>query len=201
MSDCKKIAFFDFDGTITTKDTLLEIIRFQKGTLSYYTGFLLHAPWLLAYKLKLIPNDTAKQQILKYFFGGMKEQDFQRACDAFAETRLPHLIRPGALKEIGKLKATGVEMVIVSASAGNWIRKWSDSLSLELVSTTLEIKDGLLTGRIKGKNCRGEEKVRRIIAKWNLNEYAEVYAYGDSGGDKPMLALATKSFYKPFRKE
>ena len=179
MSDCKKIAFFDFDGTITTKDTLLEIIRFQKGTLSYYTGFLLHAPWLLAYKLKLIPNDTAKQQILKYFFGGMKEQDFQRACDAFAETRLPHLIRPGALKEIGKLKATGVEMVIVSASAGNWIRKWSDSLSLELVSTTLEIKD----------------------AKWNLNEYAEVYAYGDSGGDKPMLALATKSFYKPFRKE
>ncbi len=201
MSALKKIAFFDFDGTITIKDTLLEMIKFQKGSFSFYSGFLLHIPWLLAYMLKLIPNDTAKQKILKYFFGGMKEVDFQRTGDAFAETRLPRLIRPGALKEIGKLKADQVEIVIVSASAANWIRKWSDSLSLELVATMLEVKEGQLTGRIKGKNCYGLEKVRRIREKWNLDEFDEVYVYGDSEGDKPMLALATESFYKPFRHE
>lgn len=200
MSDRKKIAFFDFDGTVTTKDTLPEIIRFQKGSLSLYTGFLLLAPWLMLYRLGLLANDRAKQIMLKYFFGGMREEDFQRNCDAFTETRLPHLIRPGALKELRRLKAEGAVLVIVSASAGNWIRKWSDSLSLELVSTKLEINKGLLTGRIQGKNCYGEEKVRRIRAIWNLEEY-EVYAYGDSSGDLPMLKLAAQSFYKPFRNE
>jgi HAD superfamily hydrolase (TIGR01490 family) len=201
VTDTPKIAFFDFDGTITTKDTLLEMIKYQKGSFSFYSGFLLHAPWLIAYKLKLIPNDRAKQRVLKYFFGGMPEDIFQQSADAFAETRLPQLIRPGALKEIGNLKAEGVEIVIVSASAGNWIRKWSESLSLDLVATVLEVKKGILTGRISGKNCYGSEKVIRIREKWNLAAFEEVYVYGDSAGDRPMMALATKSFYKPFRSE
>jgi HAD superfamily phosphoserine phosphatase-like hydrolase len=102
------------------------------------------------------------------------------------------------LGEIRKLKAENTEIVIVSASAGNWISAWSDSLLLKLVSTSLEIKDGRMTGRIEGKNCHGQEKVRRIREKWNLDEFGEIYAYGDSEADKPMLALATKSFYKPF---
>ncbi len=73
-----KIAFFDFDGTITTKDTLLEIIKFQKGKRAFYIGFLLHGPWLLAYKLKLFPNDAVKQKILTYFFAGMNERHSRR---------------------------------------------------------------------------------------------------------------------------
>jgi HAD superfamily hydrolase (TIGR01490 family) len=194
----KRIAFFDFDGTITSKDTLPEIIKFQKGILSFYTGILLHLPWLLGYKLGLISNDTAKQKLLTYFFGGMQEEVFQQNCDAFASTRLDRLIRPEALREIGKLKTDNTEIVVVSASAGSWIRKWSDSLRLELVSTSLEIKSGRITGRIAGINCHGQEKVRRIRERWNLEEFDEVYAYGVTKADKPMLALATKSFYKPF---
>jgi len=137
--------------------------------------------------------------LLKYFFGGMKEEIFQENCNVFAATRLTRLIRPEALREISKLKAGNTEIVIVSASAANWIRKWSDTLLLELVSTSLEIKSGMITGRIEGKNCQGQEKVRRILERWNLEDFDEIYAYGDSEADKPMLALATKSFYKPFR--
>ena len=198
MNDIKRIAFFDFDGTITSKDTLPEIIKFQKGNLSFYIGILLHLPWLLGYKLGLVSNDAAKQKLLQYFFGGMREEVFQENCDAFASTRLGHLIRPEALREIGRLKTDNTEIVVVSASAGRWIRKWSDSLELELISTSLEIKSGRITGRIEGINCHGREKVRRIRERWNLEEFDEVYAYGDSEADKPMLALATKSFYKPF---
>lgn len=199
MSDCKKIAFFDFDGTITTKDSLLEIIKFQKGNLSFYLGFLWHAPWLIAYRLNIIANDTVKQKILKYFFGGMKATDFQKACDDFAAARLPGIVRGEALREIRKHQAAGVEVVIVSASACNWIRKWSEALSLELICTALEITDGRITGRLTGRNCHGEEKVRRIRERWNLDEFEEIYAYGDTEGDRPMLALATQSYYKPFR--
>jgi phosphatidylglycerophosphatase C len=195
----RKIAFFDFDGTITKKDTLLEIIKFQKGRVAFYTGFMLHAPWLVAYKMRLLPNDQAKQKILSYFFAGIPELSFQEKCDLFAEKVLPGLIRPAAKEEIGRLQARGFEIVVISASAGNWIRKWTDRLSLELIATKLEVKEGLITGRIDGQNCHGEQKVARIREHWKLGDYEEIYAYGDTPGDKPMLALATKSFYKPFR--
>jgi phosphatidylglycerophosphatase C len=195
----KKIAFFDFDGTITTKDTLLEVIKFQKGEIAFYTGFLLNSPWLIAYKLNLIPNDQAKQKILTYFFAGTAERVFQEKCDLFADRKLPELIRPAALTEIEQLRTHGFEMVVISASAGNWIRNWTNRLSLKLIATKLEVKNGLITGGIEGKNCHGEQKVACIREQWNLSEYKEIFVYGDSSGDKPMLALATKSFYKPFR--
>jgi HAD superfamily hydrolase (TIGR01490 family) len=195
----KKIAFFDFDGTITKKDTLLEVIKFQKGKMAFYTGFLLNTPWLIAYKLNLIPNDQAKQKILTYFFAGTAESVFQEKCDLFADRKLPALIRPAALTEIEQLRTHGFEMVVISASAGNWIRNWTNRLSLKLIATKLEVKNGLITGGIEGKNCHGEQKVACIREQWNLSEYKEIFIYGDSSGDKPMLALATKSFYKPFR--
>ena len=195
----KKIAFFDFDGTITTKDSLMEIIKFQKGKLAFYTGFILHAPWLIAYKLNLLPNDRMKQKILIYFFAGIPESVFQENCDLFAESLLPNMIRPDALTEIDQLRKHGFEIVVISASAGNWIRNWTNRLSLKLIATKLEVENGLITGGIEGKNCHGEQKVACIREQWNLAEYKEIFVYGDSSGDKPMLALATKSFYKPFR--
>jgi phosphatidylglycerophosphatase C len=195
----KKIAFFDFDGTITTKDTLLEIIKFQKGRTSFYFGFILHTPWLIAYKLNWLSNNLAKEKILTYFFAGMDEQVFQEKCDLFAEKIIPGIVRPGALSEINVLRSRNFEIVVVSASAGNWIRKWSESLSLQLIATKLEIKNGLITGKIEGENNHGIQKALNIREQWNLNEYEEIYAYGDSSGDNPMMALATKSFYKPFR--
>ena len=77
--------------------------------------------------------------------------------------------------------------------------KWANHLSLKLIATRLEVKNGKITGGIEGRNCRGEQKVVCILEQWNLDEYNEIYAYGNSPDDKPMLALATKSFYKPFR--
>ena len=66
----KKIAFFDFDGTITTHDTLLEFIRFCKGSAGLYAGFLCKSPWIVAHKAKIISNQSAKEQVLRFFFRG-----------------------------------------------------------------------------------------------------------------------------------
>jgi HAD superfamily hydrolase (TIGR01490 family) len=193
-----KIAFFDFDGTITTKDTLLEFIKFAKGTLSFYLGFLIYSPFLVAYKLKLIPNQKAKEKVLQYFFKGMDIAQFDRYCRSFSDTKLPALIRPLALEEIHKLKAAGYTIVIVSASPENWIRYWAASQQIQLMGSRLEERDGKITGILTGKNCHGEEKVSRIRSQFNLNDYEEIHAYGDTSGDKPMLQLAHKAFYKPF---
>jgi phosphatidylglycerophosphatase C len=195
----QRIAFFDFDGTITTKDTLLEIIKYQRGTFRFYLGFLLNSPYLVAYKLKFISNQAAKERMLRYFFRKTPVEQFQQRCDAFAATIIPGLIRPKAIMEIEKLLTAGAEVVIVSASAGNWIRSWCNTMQVKLISTKLEVVNGAITGKINGRNCHGQEKVRRITASYDLSAYHEIYCYGDTEGDKPMLQLATFAFYKPFR--
>lgn len=195
----KKIAFFDFDGTITTKDTLLEFIKFSKGVFSFYTGFFINLPYLLAYKLHVISNQKAKEKVLAYFFMGTPLTSFQDLCERFVSERLPSLLRPKAIIEINKLLQAGVEVVIVSASPENWIKPWTNSMQLQLVATRLEVTDDRLTGKIFEYNCHGMEKVRRIKERYALDNYSEILAYGDTRGDLPMLSLATRPFYKPFR--
>lgn len=195
----KKIAFFDFDGTITTKDTLLEVIKHQKGKALFYAGFLLNTPILIGLKLKMVSNQKAKERMLRHFFRGMDITAFQQNCDKFIDEALPPMIRMDAIGEIQKLKAEGFEVVVVSASPANWIKKWTDTNGLGLIATNLQCANGALTGYIDGINNNAEEKVARINAAYNLAEYQEIYCYGDSSGDKPMLALGTKAFYKPFK--
>jgi HAD superfamily hydrolase (TIGR01490 family) len=195
----KKIAFFDFDGTITKKDTLLEFIKFNKGDFHFYLGFLLKSPYLVAYKLNIISNQAAKEKVLQFFFGRMNFALFQERCDQFATDIVPGLVRPKALEEIKKLQKDGVIVVIVSSSPENWISSWARMMQVKLIGTRLEVKEDRVTGKILDKNCHGKEKVKRIQKEYDLSEYSEIYAYGDTAGDEPMLALANFPFMKPFR--
>jgi phosphatidylglycerophosphatase C len=193
------IAFFDFDGTITTKDTLLEIIKYRHGRWKFLLGFLLNSPWLVAFKLGIISNQLAKEKVLRYFFGNMPAASFKQMASTFAATVVPTLVRPRAQQEINKLQEAGYEVVVVTASAEDWIADWCRRMNLQLIATKLEVKDDRITGRIAGLNCHGEEKVRRIRAQYQLDQYRSIICYGDSSGDQPMLALGTTRFYKPFR--
>ena len=195
------IAFFDFDGTITYKDTLFEIIKYQKGNRALYLGLVKLSPWLIAMKLGIISNSAAKEKLLTFFFKDTPLQDFQRKCDEFIEKELPRLIRPGALREIHKNKQNNTTVVIVTASAENWTAGWCRKNDIQCIATKLEIKDGRITGRIDGKNCNDIEKVNRIKELFRLDEYETILAYGDTKGDKPMLSLAASAYYKPFRKD
>ena len=195
----RRIAFFDFDGTITTRDSLLAFIFFRHGKWKTILGLLSVSPYYALYVLKLISVQKAKEKVLSRFFRNEPIERFESYCEEFIRTKIPELIRPKAIRELRMMSEKGVEIVIVSASPENWLRTWSKQFDASLISTKLEVKDGKLTGRIDGRNCRGEEKVRRIRAQYELSNYDEVYAYGDTKGDKPMFELATFSFYKPFR--
>src|SRR4051812_6394354 len=94
------IAFFVFDGTITSKDTLAEIIKFAKGKLNYYVGLLILSPILISYKTKLLSNHRAKEIMLQFFFKGTDVSKFNEICNQFAEKKLPALLRQQALKQI-----------------------------------------------------------------------------------------------------
>src|SRR4051812_36341838 len=137
--------------------------------------------------------------MLKYFFGGMSVDDFNILCNDFSKEVLPSLIRSKAMNEIIKLKEIGAEVVIVSASPENWLLQWCNKVGVKCIATKLVITKNKITGKIEGLNCHGDEKVRRIKESYHLPSYASVYCYGDTPGDRPMLALANITFYKPFR--
>ncbi|MDW7693741.1 HAD-IB family hydrolase [Flammeovirgaceae bacterium SG7u.111] len=195
------IAFFDFDGTITTKDSFIEFIKYYRGKPRFYLGFLLLSPVLVLFKLKLIANWKAKEMVMRYFFGGSDETDFQQACDEFGEKIIPQLVRSRALEKIKQHQQDETRVVLVSASAENWLSFWCKQQKIECFASRLEVANGKITGKLVGKNCYGPEKVARIRQKIKISEYKTVYAYGDSSGDKEMLALAKYKFYRPFRRE
>ena len=197
----RKIYAFDFDGTLTTKDTLLEFIRFAKGSGQMFRGFLLFSPLLILMKLHLFPNWKVKQKIFSYFFKGMKIDDFNALCTRFAEQN-KHLLRPAGIEKVRQTIAEEhTTVLIISASIDNWVRPFFDEIDkkTQVLGTQIEIKEGRLTGQFTTKNCYGEEKVNRLTALYPHREAYYLIAFGDSRGDKELLAFADKGFYKPFR--
>lgn len=196
----KRLVLFDFDGTLTTRDTLLEFIRFYRGGLAFLSGMLMLSPVLALHMLKLIPNWKAKQIVLRWFFRNEPLSVFDQKSETFARDIVPKLIRPQALAEIKQHLDEGAQVVVISASAENWVQPWCKRQGLNCLATRLEVIDGKLSGNILGFNCYGPEKERRVRECYTLSDFEEVYAYGDSRGDVELLGLANKRFYKPFRK-
>lgn len=197
----KKIYAFDFDGTLTTKDTLLEFIRFAKGSGLMYAGLLLFSPLLILMKLHLYPNWKAKQKIFSWFFKGMKINEFDLLCQTFAQQN-QHLLRPEGKEKVRKiLEEDNITVLVISASIDNWVRPFFDEFgeNIRVIGTQIEIKTDRVTGRFTTKNCYGQEKVNRLKALYPQRETYELIAFGDSRGDKELLAYADKGFYKPFR--
>lgn len=194
----KRLAVFDFDGTLTYKDSFLSFIRFYKGSLPFYSGMLQMAPWLVAYKLKLYPNWKAKEKVLTHFFSQTTEEEFREKGRRFARELIPAMLRPKAKEALQKHKEAGDRIVVVSASAEPWLEAWCEAEGIELVATVLECREGRITGRLNGKNCYGMEKVERLKQHLPLEDFCEVYVYGDSAGDRELLELATHPNYRVF---
>ena len=197
-----QIYAFDFDGTLTTRDTLLAFIRYAKGTKALVRGFLRHAHLLVLMKLRLYPNWKAKQRVFSYFFRGMTEEAFQAVCQSFAANSR-HLIRPAGIETMRQAAVKGAELVVISASVDNWVRPFFDGddgpSPVTVIGTQIEVRDGRLTGRFLTRNCYGQEKVERLTALYPHRSAYHLTAFGDSRGDRELLAFADVSYYKPFR--
>lgn len=191
---------FDFDGTLTTRDTLLTFIAHVHGWPRLSLTLGLYGVKLVAMKLGLYPNWKVKQQVFSRFFRGMAIEAFDEHCRDFAATHR-HIIRPEARKTLDALAAKGQRILIVSASVDNWVRPFfAEREPLEVLGTRIEVKEGIVTGRFLSKNCYGPEKVRRVEEALPMpRTHYHITAYGDSRGDKELLEYADEGHYKPFR--
>lgn len=195
-----KMYAFDFDGTITTKDTLALFLRYYQGPVVWTLKILSLLPQFTLYGLKIIDRTQVKRHVMRRFFRGHSVDSVQRRADSFARDVIPGLIRPLAQERLDELKEKNAALYIVSASIEHYLQPWARSQNIHHVfATQLESREGRLTGELLGLNCWGEGKTARIRAEMGQTPYEIVEAYGDSDGDRPMLHAAKASFWRPFR--
>lgn len=191
---------FDFDGTITTKDTFALFIRYYAGTPRWLYNIMTLTPFFAAYGLKIIDRNAVKRRVVRRFFKGRSADELQAKADAFARDIIPPLIRPLAQKELDEKRARGEALYIVSASIEHYLIPWAKTQGIEHVfATQLQKVENRLTGELLGPNCWGDGKTARIRAEMGQTPYIIAEAYGDSEGDKPLLYAAKASYWRPFR--
>jgi phosphatidylglycerophosphatase C len=190
------LALFDFDHTISFKDSFGDFTRYVVGPSKFRLGIACLLPVVVGFMFGIIRAWRAKELMIIYFFGGRDAAEFEQLADTYARQRLPQIVRPIALERILAHRKAGDTVVVVTASNDIWIKGWCEDQGIDLIATKTEIRDGCITGRFSTKYCSGKEKVRRIKERYDLSKFDRIYAYGDNPADKPMLKLAHEKYYR-----
>ena len=186
----KTLALFDFDGTLTSRDSFVDFIWFAVGIKRFIRGLIVLLPEFILYKLGVIPNEKAKETAVSYFFGGWSIGDFDELSLKYSRLRIPNILKKKAVERLSWHRSQGHRIAIVTASLENYLKDWCATQNIDLIATKIEVEDGRLTGKLASRNCYGPEKAGRIREKYDLAEFGRIYAYGDSRGDREMLELA-----------
>lgn len=190
------LALFDFDGTITTREMFPDFMHFAVAPRRLALGKVLLAPLVIGYKLGIVAGTLVRARVVDFGFRGVGETEFQHAGERFARQVLPGVVRPMALERIRWHQAQGDTVVVVSGAFDVYLSHWCQSMRLDLICSSLEAGDGVLTGRYRGEQCVGKEKTRRIREAYPVDDYPLVYAYGDTKEDLDMLKLADKQYFR-----
>lgn len=190
----RTIAAFDFDCTLTTRDTFPEFIRFACGWRRFMIGFLLYSPQLILMKLHLYPNWKAKQRVFSHFFKGWDFSRFQTAGEAFAQ-KINTIRNASTIQQMENHLKQGHTVYIITGSILNWVQPWGEKAGVRaVIATEIEVdSNNVITGRFKTPNCYGQQKVERLLELEPARETYLLYAYGDGLGDRELLALADYS--------
>jgi phosphatidylglycerophosphatase C len=189
------IAAFDFDGTLTTGGSVFSFLSAvtNRGKVTAASASLLpqlaHAALAGGEKA-----DRIKERLFVQVLAGVSLTRLTSVSAHFAFDHVGSHLRDDVRRRFDWHLGRGDHVAIVSASPECYVREAAALLGAEIaIATRLAVDDsGRLTGRYEGRNCRGEEKLRR------LNEWisdlamptATVWAYGNSRGDLRMLGAA-----------
>ncbi len=191
----KTVAAFDFDGTITYRDSLLPFLFFTHGFIGANFNLFLCLPVFIGFIFRLSTRQTVKERILKQFYGGLPLSELRLMGEKYVKHGIK--VRPEMIEKIRWHQQQGHLCVLVSASMDAYLEYWGKSMGFYAALTSIiDIdKEGRVTGKLKGLNCRGPEKVVRLKQLMGENKNYILYAYGDSAGDRELLQYADYSVY------
>lgn len=183
-------AVFDFDGTLLPGDSLLPFLALVAGRRALVGALVRRGPRIAAAMAGMSDRGEAKRRLLTDLVGGRAVADVEEAARRFSAALVGRL-RPDVLARLRWHQSAGHRTVIVSASPGVYVRPVGAALGVDgVMATELVIGDGRFTGSIDGRNCRGAEKLDRLRAWLGSREQGRLWVYGDSAGDRELLAAA-----------
>ncbi|HEX7814084.1 HAD family hydrolase [Dyella sp.] len=190
------LALFDFDGTITTREMYRDFIEAAVPRARRVVGAVLFAPWVVGYKLGLVSGSAIRAAVVRFGFRGVEQVHVAEVGRRFAHDMLPGVLRPEVMARIQWHRDQGDRIIVVSGGLDLYLSHWCRMHGLEWLCTSLEARQGYLTGRHEGRQCVGEEKARRIRQALDLDQYPVIYAYGDTHEDHAMLTLAHRRYFR-----
>lgn len=190
------LALFDFDGTITDRELYPDFVRFAATPRQIAIGRLTLAPLVLGYRLGVVSGNTTRERITDFAFRGRSLDDLEAVGERFARDVIPASLRPQAMERIQWHREQGDTIAVVSGGFDLYLKHWCAQHGLALMCSSLQMRDGIATGRYQGAQCVGGEKARRVRECHDLSRYPVVYAYGDTPEDRELLALAHRRWYR-----
>lgn len=197
------IAAFDFDGTLTRRDTLLPFLARGLGWPRFLLALLQCSPWLAGYAVRLVRNDAAKARLLRATLSGRTLGELDGWTSRWLAEDFAGQLQDWTMARLAWHRQAGHCCVLVSASPDIYLRRVASQLGFDgLICTEMEVQGARLTGRMHTPNCHGEQKVLRLQAWLSARFGGEsaqamrLYAYGDTAGDKPLLRLARHAWYR-----
>ncbi len=193
----KKLYCFDFDGTLTTKDTMFLFLKFY-DSVKYRKAFVKHIPLFVLLKLNLTDAEKVKTNFISSVLKGEKKEDLEKRAQDFFEINYQELLRSNALDFIKNINPAQTECLLVTASLDIWTKPFAKKYGMTLLATEALYEANIFTGKFATPNCNGEEKVRRIEAHIAGKKFDKKIAFGDTAGDRPMLEWADEGHFKFF---
>lgn len=201
MTEKAIVAAFDFDGTLTRRDTFMPFLARGLGWPRFLLALLQCSPWLVGYALRLVGNDVAKQKLMRLTLKGRSTAEMDAWTTRWLARDFPGQLRPQALAQLVAHQRAGHCCVMVSASPDLYLHRVAKQLGFDdLICTEMAVHGGRLTGLMRTPNCHGEQKVLRLSAwlrdRFGADASVTLYAYGDTSGDKPMLRMAQHAWLR-----
>lgn len=198
----KIVAAFDFDGTLTNKDILIPFLQNAFGKFRVALSVVKLLPAIGLFCLGMQSRQQVKERFLSFQISGMDPTIFTSLATCFSTQHVQEYIRSDALEKLAWHQSQGHEVCIISANLAPLLIPYAQKIGVERIIATELLVDsqGKLTGDLKGNNCWGEEKVRRLLEVYGSKDRYILYAYGDSRGDKELLQLADYPYYRYFSK-
>jgi len=192
VNDKMVVAAFDVDGTLTTRDCVRPFLERVAGRRRLVTSVLRRPLATIAAAVRR-DRDRLKEIIVGCSLRGKLVADVEKKGEQFAQYVLVNWLRPDTLRRLRWHQRSGHRIVFVSASLAAYLRPMAQRLGIDDVLCTDSLRSGdRYSDRLDGRNCRAAEK-RRRFDQW-LEEHrwvdAEVWAYGDSAGDRELLERA-----------
>ncbi|MGI4816946.1 MAG: HAD-IB family hydrolase [Janthinobacterium lividum] len=194
----KEIVAFDFDGTLSIRDSFTDFLKWRAGPAAWALGMVKLIPAAMRYVFDR-DRGAIKAASVEVFLKGVSREQLAADAERYMTTVFEQFMRPDALACWNDWGAKGVHRVIVTASPEITIAPFAKRLGAEnLIGTRLEFDaNDRITGRFASANCRCGEKVDRIRAVYG-NGVRILAAYGDTSGDEQMIAAAEEKGFQVF---